>query len=62
MRRKTQKPKVEKVLRLKKCGVCGKTFCRLNYNDYAYKDGKKYFCSYNCMQFARRIGRDGVGV
>lgn len=34
----------------RKCGYCGKKFCRVNWTDYAYKAGVKYFCSYKCMR------------
>ena len=43
-------------LPIKKCHICGKKFCRINFVDYVYKEGPKYFCGYNCMRTAERRG------
>lgn len=40
----------QKILFEKKCACCGKTFVRISFNEYAWKRGSKYFCSYGCMR------------
>lgn len=34
-----------------KCGICGKTLGSLyDFDEYVYRRGKKFFCSYKCMR------------
>lgn len=35
---------------VKKCHLCGKEICRRNWEDYHYRYGVKYFCSWNCYR------------
>lgn len=41
-----------------KCPVCGKKFDVLWPNQWAYKDGKKFLCSYGCMRRMERGEKD----
>lgn len=45
-------------LKEKKCAYCGKSFCRIDYTNYAYKrlvkGHMKLYCSYTCMQKAKK--------
>ena len=41
-----------------KCQVCGKRFDVLWPNQWAYKDGKKFLCSYGCMRRMERGEKD----
>lgn len=41
-----------------KCQVCGKKFDVLWPNQWAYKDGKKFLCSYGCMRRMERGEKD----
>lgn len=58
-----KKPKTKKAttrcvdLMTKTCPTCGKKFCRLNWADYVYKDGQKYYCCYTYLYENRATER-----
>lgn len=38
------------MFRVKNCHLCGKEMCRCNWDDYHYRYGTRYFCSWNCYR------------